>query len=198
MPKVGHVPAVAECSKSGIRHTRPVGVRCRRDLNVSAPVAEADQSSIRVNFQDHPSTSQPNKLSSLLSPQIWPIIWGLVFGFHSLSQSQMETKLDLILKKMDQLEAKNSELEKKFHKQSTIRPASKLSHSSLKRSHRCSTSCSSANPKKMKAPSASEATGLETSAEFLDGSSISDSYAQESQSRNSEASNDHVSVDCLK
>ena len=60
------------------------------------------------------------------------------------------------------------------------------------------TSCSSASPKKRKAPSASEATGLETSAEFLDGSSISVYYAQESQSRNPEASNDHVFVDYLK
>ena len=61
---------------------------------------------------------------------------------HS-GEVQVESKLDTILKKIGQLETKNSELEKKFHKQSTIRSASKLSHGSPKRSHKCSTSCSS-------------------------------------------------------
>ena len=41
----------------------------------------------------------------------------------------MESKLDLILKKMEQLEKKNPELEMKFHRQSTVKLTSKALHS---------------------------------------------------------------------
>ena len=104
-------------------------------------MAELDHSSIRVDFQSQANTSQPKKLALHLSLKVIHQASGS--GSTHSGEVQVESKLDTILKKMGQLETKNSELEKKFHKRSTIRSASKLSHGSPKRSHKCSTSCSS-------------------------------------------------------
>ena len=39
--KQTHLP-VANCTKCGCKHSRPVGVRCKRQLNASAPALQID------------------------------------------------------------------------------------------------------------------------------------------------------------
>ena len=70
--------AIADCNKCGIKHARPVGVRCRRNLNVSAPPAEgystlAEEVNSGIPGIVQPSTSAaPSGTStSLLSLLPW-------------------------------------------------------------------------------------------------------------------------------
>ena len=49
--------STANCAKCGIKHSRPVGVRCKRFLNVSAPVTESHSS------MDSDSFIAPNQLA---------------------------------------------------------------------------------------------------------------------------------------
>ena len=110
----------------------------------------------------------------------------------------MESKLDLILKKMEQLEEKNTELKMKLHKQSTAKSTSKPSHSSPKSSHRCSTSCSSHKVKKSKTHKASNAASLNSSDEFLEDSSINGFNNDSQTADDSVVSRDHVSMEYLR
>ena len=103
--------AMADCTKCRIRHARPVGVRCRRNLNISAPVAEADHSRVQVQFNTQPSTSHPETPAATVMAE-----GNSSSGASDSSQpgqGLMDSKLDLILKKMEQIEKKNKELEMK-------------------------------------------------------------------------------------
>ena len=125
---------MAGCSRCGIRHTRPVGNRCKRLLNVSAPVVSEthheDQTDTNQQADQQTAGSQQSLGESALS-----------VGMGSKT-SQVESKLDLILKKMDVLESKNNQLEKRLDKHhQTSSPTSRLSHSSPKRSNICSGQC---------------------------------------------------------
>ena len=94
---------IANCAKCRIKHTRPVGVRCKRLLNVSAPVTESHLSMDSDSFiapnqlaaqqQESGSTSSSSKQSAT--------------GTTSVAVNKVEAKLDLILKCMDELESKN-------------------------------------------------------------------------------------------
>ena len=145
--------AMADCTKCRIRHARPVGVRCRRNLNISAPVAEADHSRVQVQFNAQPSTSQPETLPA--TEMLEGNSSSRASDSSQSGQGPMDSKLDLILRKMEQIEKKNKELEMKLHSNAKGRSVSRLSHSSPKRSHKCSTSCSSHTHKKRRSHGAS-------------------------------------------
>ena len=95
----------ASCTRCGIKHPRPVGIRCKRTLNSSAPTMPSNQSveeedinsSIRTEGEQQAATDQQPDHSG--SAQI----------------SQVESKLDLILKKVQKLESKNQFLERSHH-----------------------------------------------------------------------------------
>ena len=70
------------CSKCGLKHPRPVGNRCKRTLNVSAPVVAADQ-------KDPVNTSHVGLNSGQASGS----------ATRSSKTSNLNMKLDLILKK---------------------------------------------------------------------------------------------------
>ena len=119
---------LAACSKCGIKHMRTVGIRCKRLLNISAPVVSDLQGDDQVNTSQQ---SVHEETATSTSSE----------GRESKS-SQVESKLDLILKKMSELENKNHLLEKRLDERphpsgSRLR----LSHSSPKRSHACSRQC---------------------------------------------------------
>ena len=62
--------------------------------------------------------------------------------------SQMESKLDLILKKVQSLEDRNQELEKRVNSHQSRRSVSHVSHSSPKRPLKCSKNCEYKQAKK--------------------------------------------------
>ena len=111
------------CSKCGLKHPRPVGNRCKRTLNVSTPVVAADQQD-PVNVS-HVPVQQDNRgdLGSNSGPPSGS-------ASSSSKTSNLDTKLDLILKKMQDLEDKNELLERKIDQQDPIVSASRFSHSS--------------------------------------------------------------------
>ena len=129
---------IANCAKCGIKHTRSVGVRCKRLLNVRAPVTESHSSmdsdsfiapnQLAVQQQESESTSSSSKQS--------------VTGTTPGAATKVEAKLDLILRRMDELESKNQELEQQFAAKKKTR-YHHISHSSTKKSHTCSKACSS-------------------------------------------------------
>ena len=175
--------SVANCTKCGIRHPRPVGVRCRRNLNSSAPVADPGNDSLHVEFQTLPG---PSQAGTSTPPQT-----------RAANTSAMDSKLDLILKKMEQLEAKNAELELKFQ-QPKHKSAASLTHSSPKRSHKCSSACSSDHRKRSRTQGVSHSALSDTSDEHIDGNSLGNTFDQPSQLGASASSNSQVSVDFLK
>ena len=125
---------IAGCSRCGIRHTRPVGNRCKRLLNVSAPVGS------ETHQEDQADTSQQADQQATGSQQSLGESASYV-GAGSKT-SQVESKLDLILKKMGELEDKNNQLERRLDKHpQTSGTTSRLSNSSPKRSHICSGQC---------------------------------------------------------
>ena len=99
---------------------------------------------------------------------------------------------------MEQLEEKNTELQIQFYKQSTIKSTSKPSYSSPKRSHRCSSSCSSHKYKKSKIYRLSNAASLNSSDECLEDSSINGLNNDSQTADESVASRDHVSMEYLR
>ena len=111
------------CSKCCLKHPRPVGNRCKRSLNVSAPVVAADQVD-SVNTS-HVPVQQDNRGDLGLN-------LGEASGSSTSSSkpSNLDTKLDLILKKMQDLEDKNELLERKIDQQDPIVSSSRFSHSS--------------------------------------------------------------------
>ena len=90
--------SVANRTKCGIRHPRPVGVRCRRNLNSSAPVVDSDHSSLHVEFQNLPG---PSHAGTSTIPRTRAANASVASEADKNSQMQMDSKLDLILKKME-------------------------------------------------------------------------------------------------
>ena len=125
MLKSSNTGTVAQCNKCGLKHQRPVGVRCRRNLNVSAPLL--------MEVHDE----QPEQQSSIVAEQPKAAVASVSEGpanVNSSKASQVESKLDLILQKVQDLENKNIQLEQKLHDQQApaIRAAGPV-HSSPKR-----------------------------------------------------------------
>ena len=108
--------------------------RCKRTLNVCAPVVSDIQQDDQVNISqqtDHQESGSHQSLAEAASSA----------GTESKT-SQVESKLDLILKKMNQLENKNYQLEKRLGERPHPSGAtSRLSHSSPKHSHTCLGQC---------------------------------------------------------
>ena len=89
-------------SRRGIKHTHPVGNRCKRILNISVPVVSDIQQDDRANQSQEPG-QQASGSNRLLSDS------ASSSGTGSKT-SRVESKLDLILKKMESLESKNTNL----------------------------------------------------------------------------------------
>ena len=120
----------AHCSKCGYKHSRPVGVRCQKDLNSSAPAPDlhgSTSSDMGSNLQLPAPGSSSNSNNAQNSSK----------G----NQASLDNKLDLILKKMDRLEQKNLELESKLQDRSVASSSASLTHSSPKKSHNCGRQC---------------------------------------------------------
>ena len=80
------------------------GSRCKRTLKVSNPTIRVNQSS----REDSNKSIIPTGSSS-------QVVAGVLSGYNSLAQiSQVEAKLDLILKKMQKLENKNQVLDEQL------------------------------------------------------------------------------------
>ena len=106
----------------------------------------------------------------------------------------MEAKLDLILKRMDELESKNQELEQ----QVSIKKATRrhhISHSSPKKSHTCSKACSSHHSSKSQAVKKDDSDGVDTSDDDV---TTETSYSRISHSGHNSQVSDQVSIDFLK
>ena len=182
--------STANCAKCGIKHSRPVGVRCKRFLNVSAPVTESHSSMDSDSFiapnqlagqqQESGSTSASSKQS--------------LAGTNPGAATQVEAKLDLILKRMDQLENKNHELEQ----QVAVKKKTKnhhISHSSPKRSHTCSRICSSHRSSKSQAVRKDVSDAQDSSDDDV---TTDTSYSRISHSGHDSQVSDQVSMDFLK
>ena len=123
----GH-KTVASCSRCGTKHPRPVGTRCKRTLNVSAP-----------NIREHQSSDEDSSDSVIRTQDIVHGHSGATAAQEGGAHiSQVESKLDMILQKMQKLENKNQALEEQFAASQGGAALAKLSHSSPKRSHKCS------------------------------------------------------------
>ena len=136
---------LANCTKCGTKHSRPVGVRCKRQLNVSAPVSHPASSQSDGEHDDTPldgaaGSNLPTSNTALSANSV------------SANTSQMNSKLDLILRKMEKIENKNLELESKLTNMKSGRSGGKAvnnpTHSSPKKSHRCSKVCESRSSSK--------------------------------------------------
>ena len=57
-PKVSHNMAVADCKKCGHKHHRLDGVRCRRQLNISAPIPDLHAENIGDSLSSNTSPTQ--------------------------------------------------------------------------------------------------------------------------------------------
>ena len=115
----------ASCSKCGFKHTRPVENRCKRTLNSSAPTLRDAHSS------DEEVVAEPNQQLDTAAPQGQAVTSGSSIASNS---SQVDTKLDLILKKVQDIEAKNQQLEQQLHRQrKRVSSKPQFSHSSPKR-----------------------------------------------------------------
>ena len=139
----------ANCTKCGIKHSRPVGNRCRRQLNVSAPVGGSNPA---VDIQH--GVPPPGDASSTTHT---PVDVGSSASSASANTSQVSSKLDLILRKMETIENKNIELENKITTMTSGRTSVKLAHSSPKKSHKCLRRCESRSS--LRAPARGEYTG---------------------------------------
>ena len=118
---------IASCTKCGIKHKRPVGIRFKRLLNASAPLL--DVLSHREDVASH-SLAESGSNGSMPSKS------------STVSGAQVESKLDLILKKVDLIELENRELEQKISQsKSKHKSGAMLSHRSPKKSHKCSKTC---------------------------------------------------------
>ena len=97
---------IAYCARWGKKHTRPVKIQCRRDLNTSAPVTLDTQTS-----QELAALVLDNDGATGGSPR------GNVNVNHAEAEkdpdAEMASKLDLILRKMSEIEEKNNRLEKR-------------------------------------------------------------------------------------
>ena len=97
--------AQVHCTKCGIKHSRPVGVRCKKLLNNSAPVVESnselDSDSFIAPNQQAAQQAAPGSSSSGSSA-------ASAAGSSHTASANMEAKLYLILKRMDALADKKS------------------------------------------------------------------------------------------
>ena len=119
------------CSKCGNKQSRPVGNRCKRMLNISAPaVAASQENSVSAT---HLSSQQMDRRDAGSNPNHL-----LGEAAHSSKTDNMDTKLDLILRKMQDLEEKNEQLERKINQQEPIVSSSRFSHSSPARESKSS------------------------------------------------------------
>ena len=113
-----------------------MGNRCKQILNISAPVVSDIQQDDQENISqqgDQQASGNHHLCGASVSSS----------GTGSKT-SQVESKLDLILKKIDELENKNHQLEKRLNEQShPSGTTSRLSHSSPKHSHICLGQCES-------------------------------------------------------
>ena len=115
-------PPVATCTKCKIRHERPVGTRCKRALNMD----NAEDNSITASRDDQQDAVQDNLAQTPNNSRQQEDI-----ASDASKSRQIESKLDLLLTKMVQLEENNKALEKKVDKQGKqLAGASSLSHSS--------------------------------------------------------------------
>ena len=152
MPGTG-LSSVASCSSCGTRHPRPVGNRCKITLNVSAPNITEHRSSEESNDSiTQTRNAAQGDTSEPAVPQGGPQL------------SQMETKLEMILKKMQNLEQKNQALEQQFAAQE-VATSSILSHSLPKPSHKCSKVCTASAAKKRRARQRVQVHSLEESSD---------------------------------
>ena len=135
------IGVVAHCSKCGVKHQRPVGVRCRRNLNLSAPVIADLQ---HEDVPDYPSTGPVQQSNDTAAEAATADASG---ASNTSKVSQVESKLDLILQKVQDLESKNVQLEQKIQEQhSSTDKLHRFTHSSPKRS---SSSANRGPPKHM-------------------------------------------------
>ena len=183
--------AQANCTKCGIKHSRPVGVRCKRLLNTSAPVMDSNSELYSDSF------IAPNQL-----PAQQAITGSSSSGSSSTSASgcaqaasvNMEAKLDLILKRMDALENKNSQLEQQV---GARKPLDKfqISHSSPKKSHICSRSCAASHTSRSHVHSKKSLDNNDVSDDDV---TLDSSYSHLSQTGKVSHSSEQVSIDFLK
>ena len=131
--KQTHLP-VGNCTKCGFTHSKPVGVRCKRQLNISVPAIQS-------------GSNQSGDIQDVTPPLEMPNL-PAVDTAHSISSSSVNTsqvnlKLDLILKK---IENKNVELENKITTMRSEKPAVNPVHSSPEKSYKCSKTVNSGPP----------------------------------------------------
>ena len=98
---------VAHCSKCEFKHQRPVGVRCRRNLNLSAPVI-ADSHDDQPEQHSSRLTRQRNESTAGSTAPEAPV------EGNTSKVSQVESALDLILKKYRTWKVKTSNWNKNF------------------------------------------------------------------------------------
>ena len=132
---------LVNCTKCGTKHSRPVGVRCKRQLNISAPASHPasahSDGDLDVTPPQGAMGSNPQRDDTACSG-----------NSGNVNTSHMNSKLDLILEKMEKIENKNIELETKLTTMTSGRPAFNPTHSSPKKSHRCSKTCESRSSSK--------------------------------------------------
>ena len=102
---------MTDCSKYGIKHVHPVGIRCHRNLNISVP----PDGYLRLN-EEATNPSMANVAQPLTSTGISDASTSSALSTSMAGQSQ--SKLDPILKNMEDLETKNSELDYKLESRS--------------------------------------------------------------------------------
>ena len=118
----------AHCSKCGLKHERPVGVRYNRILNQSVPIIAANSSDLIDDHPDLPTPGQPCRSSKSATT-------GSASSHNQVSaySSSVDKKLDLLLERMEYLERKNLQLEQKVDQK--VKTKTCIVHSSPKRLH---------------------------------------------------------------
>ena len=120
---------MADCKKCAIKHHRPVGVRCRQNFNSSESIIDLYRQNNLTHDKLLSQQQEVHVLQGRASNQCQM--------FKQLNGANLESKLDSILKKMEQCESKNFELEKRSLSSQSSRNSSRISHSSPKKSHNC-------------------------------------------------------------
>ena len=100
MSKPSQTGNIAQYSKCGLNHPQPVEVRCRRNINESAPVL-TDVNDDQLE-QHSPRVAQQVGVG-LAAGSTAP---DASVGFNTPNVSQVESKLDIILRKAQDLESK--------------------------------------------------------------------------------------------
>ena len=181
--------AQANCTKCGIKHSRPVGVRCKRLLNISAPVMDSNSELDSDSFiAPNQAAAQPASGSSSSGSSS-----ASASGCAQTASVNMEAKLDLILKRMDALENKNLQLEQKVGSTRQLEK-SQISHSSPKKSHICSRSCTAGHTSRSRVTSKKSLGNNDDS----DDATLDSSYSHLSHHGRTSHNSEQVSIDFLK